>query len=377
MKWSWKLGTFAGIPVNVHATFLLLLIWIGASHWLRNGNLSAVAAGVAFTSTIFLCVILHEFGHALMARRFGIRTKEITLLPIGGLAQLERIPSEPRQELWIALAGPAVNVAIAAALGLYLLLVGHIEPLVRLGLASGNFVERLFVANVFLVGFNLIPAFPMDGGRVLRALLATRWDHLRATRAAAGIGQTLAFAFGLWGLFTNPFLVFIALFVWIGATQEAAHVEMKSSLRGVPVKDAMIGDFRTISPDDDLSKAVEIILSGWQQDFPVVAKGRVVGLLTRSDLIAKLASVGLSARIREAMRKDFPVADPADSLEAVFSRLQESETRAVPILRGGQLLGLLTLDNLTEYLLIRAAIKAAGDGGQLKQLSLPNSSLPV
>ncbi|MGE5817642.1 MAG: site-2 protease family protein, partial [Deltaproteobacteria bacterium] len=117
MKWSWKLGTFAGIPVNVHATFLLLLIWIGASHWLRNGNLSAVAAGVAFTSTIFLCVILHEFGHALMARRFGIRTKEITLLPIGGLAQLERIPSEPRQELWIALAGPAVNVAIAAALG--------------------------------------------------------------------------------------------------------------------------------------------------------------------------------------------------------------------------------------------------------------------
>lgn len=377
MKWSWKLGTFAGIPVNVHTTFLLLLIWIGASHWIRNGNLSAVAMGIAFTSAIFLCVTLHEYGHALMARRFGIRTKDITLLPIGGLARLERTPSEPRQELWIALAGPAVNVAIATALGLYLLLAGHFEPLARLGVASGNFVERLFVTNVFLVGFNLIPAFPMDGGRVLRAALAARWDYVRATRTAAGIGQALAFVFGLWGLFSNPFLLFIALFVWIGAAQEAANVEVKSTLTGVPVKDAMIGDFRTISPDDDLSKAVDLILSGWQQDFPVVAKGRVVGLLTRSDLIAKLASAGLSARIREAMSQDFPVADPADPLEAVFLRLQESETRTAPILRNGQLLGLLTLDNLTEYLLIRAAIKAAEDGGQVNQLSLPNGSLPV
>jgi len=372
MKWSWRVGVFAGIPVYVHATFLLLMVWIAASHWVTSRSINAVVGGLAFTSAIFGCVVLHEYGHALMARRFGVRTRDITLLPIGGLARVERIPEKPNQELWIALAGPFVNFAIAAALGIYLLLNGHFEPLSRISVASGDFIERLLFTNLFLAGFNLIPAFPMDGGRVLRAILAARWDYVRATRTAAGLGQTLAFVFGLWGLFSNPFLVFIALFVWIGAAQEAASVEVKSTLNGVTVKDAMIKDFQTISPDASLSKAVELILSGWQQDFPVVSEGRIVGLLTRSDLIAKLAGAGLSTRIEEAMRQDFPVADPADPLDSVFSRLQESETRTVPILRDGQLMGLLTLDNLTEYLLVQAAIKAASaNRSHVNQMSFP------
>ena len=377
MKWSWTLGTFAGIPVNVHATFLLLLIWIAASHWIQSRNLAAVLAGVAFTVAIFVCVTLHEYGHALMARRFGIRTKDITLLPIGGLARLEKMAEKPREELWIALAGPAVNVLIAAALAGFLLLSGHLEPMARLGIASGGFVEGLFFANVFLTAFNLIPAFPMDGGRVLRAILATRGDYIRATRTAASIGQGLAFVFGFCGLFTNPFLLFIAVFVWIGATDETANVQVKSALARVSVKDAMIADVRTVSPDDDLSKAIELILSGWQQDFPVVSKGHVVGLLTRSDLIAKLATAGLSAQIQDTMRRDFPIADPADSLESVLSRLHESETRTVPIARNGQLLGLLTLDNLKEYLLIQGAIKASGNRARVKQILIGEGSFPV
>src|SRR5512141_2458088 len=248
MKWSWKIGTFAGIAVNVHATFVLLLAWIALTHWMQYRSLIPTLTGVAFILALFLCVVLHEYGHALAARRFGIATKDITLLPIGGLARLERMPDKPNQEFWVALAGPAVNVALAAILGMYLFVSGHFEPVSQIGLTHGDFLERLLFANLFLVGFNLIPAFPMDGGRVLRALLAKRMEYARATRMAASIGQGLAFVFGFLGLFTNPFLVFIAFFVWIGAAQEAAIAETKSVLGSVAAKDAMIPEFRTLSP---------------------------------------------------------------------------------------------------------------------------------
>ncbi len=232
MKWSWKIGIFAGIAVYMHATFILLLGWIALSHWMQYKSLLPTLTGVAFIVALFLCVVLHEYGHALTARRFGIATRDITLLPIGGVARLERMPDKPNQELWVALAGPAVNVVLAALLGAYLFLTGHFEPVNQIGLTHGVFLERLLFANLFLVGFNLIPAFPMDGGRVLRALLAKRMEYLRATQIAAGVGQGLAFLFGFVGLFTNPFLVFIALFVWIGAAQEAAMVLRQSERSG-------------------------------------------------------------------------------------------------------------------------------------------------
>ena len=227
MKWSWKIGKLAGIDLNIHVTFLLLLGWVALSHWSAGKTLDAVVSGVGFILALFACVILHELGHALAARRFGIATRDITLLPIGGVARLERMPEEPRQELWVALAGPAVNVVIAAAIYVWLTLTNGWVPLSQLSVASGPFLERIMVANVWLVVFNLIPAFPMDGGRVLRALLASRMEYLKATQIAAGLGQGLAFVFGFIGLFTNPFLLFIALFVWIGAAQEASAVQMK------------------------------------------------------------------------------------------------------------------------------------------------------
>jgi len=359
MKWSWKIGTFAGIPVYLHATFLLLLGWIALSHWMQSQSLITTLTGVAFTSALFVSVVLHEYGHALMARRYGIATRDITLLPIGGVARLERIPEKPNQELWVALAGPAVNVVLAALLGAYLLLTGHFEPVRQMGLTHGIFLERLLLANLFLVGFNLIPAFPMDGGRVLRALLARRMEYARATRTAASIGQGLAFVFGFLGLFTNPFLVFIAFFVWIGAAQEAALVETKSALESVFVKDAMISDFRTLSPRDELSAAVKLVLGGWQQDFPVVEQGRVVGMLVRSDMVATLANGEVHSIVDETMRRDFPVASPKEPLQSVFTRLQEAEATTVPIVESGKLVGVITLENMTEYMMIHAALDNA------------------
>lgn len=207
------LGRFAGIDVRVHATFALLFAWFGLTAWSRTGTLSGVAVGFATIVLLFLCVLLHEYGHALTARRYGIATRDITLLPIGGVAMLERMPEDPRQEIVVALAGPAVNVAIAAVLA------GLAALDVRL---PGGMVETLLAANLMLAAFNLLPAFPMDGGRVLRALLAMRFERLAATRAAVRIGQVLALGLGVAGFFGSPLLILIGVFVWFGAQAELA-----------------------------------------------------------------------------------------------------------------------------------------------------------
>ena len=359
MKWSTRIGTFAGIGVYVHTTFLILIAWVAFAHWQTEHSVSAAVGGVAFVLALFGCVVLHEFGHALTARRFGIRTRDITLLPIGGLARLERMPDDPKQELWVALAGPAVNVVIAVALFVVLQVTGTFAPLSTLSVTGGSFLERLMIVNVFLVAFNMLPAFPMDGGRVLRALLAVRMDYTRATQLAANIGQGMALVFGLIGLFINPFLIFIAFFVWIGAGQEAAMTQMKSALGGLPLERAMITDFRTLAPDDSLARAVELLLAGAQQDFPIVDAGAVVGILTRRDLLTALARQEQRAPVAQVMRRDFLVADPSDSLDLTFQRLQGHECHTIPVVRGGTLVGLLTMDNVGEFLSVQAAI-----GGQ-------------
>ncbi|HXI51511.1 MAG TPA: site-2 protease family protein, partial [Candidatus Saccharimonadales bacterium] len=269
MKSSWRIGRVAGIDVHLHFTFLILLGWVALSHYLQRQNWRDALGGLAFTLSLFTIVVLHELGHALTARRFGIRTRDITLLPIGGVARLERIPENPKQELLVALAGPAVNVVLAA-LFLGVLMVGAELPAAKeFKLVGGHFLAKLMWINVSLAVFNLLPAFPMDGGRVLRAVLAMRMDYVRATNIAASIGKGMAWVFASVGLFTNPFLIFIALFVWIGAAQEASQAQMKSALAGLPVSRVMMTDFRTLAPDDTLARAVEHILAGCQQDFPV------------------------------------------------------------------------------------------------------------
>jgi len=268
LGWSLHLGRWLGIDVYLHFTFLLLLAFIGLSQGLIGRSLDAALGGVLFFTGLFVCVLLHEYGHALAARRYGIGTRDITMLPIGGVARLERMPEKPSQEFVVALAGPAVNVIIALGLFIGLKLGGWWQPLSSLSPTGGNIFERLLVANVFLVLFNLLPAFPMDGGRVLRAVLAMKLNHARATRIAARIGQGMAVVFGFAGLFGNPMLLLIALFVWVGAAQEAAASETKSSFSGATVRDAMLTDFKTLAPGDTLRDATRLLLAGSQQDFP-------------------------------------------------------------------------------------------------------------
>lgn len=355
MKWSAKLGEFAGIGVYVHATFLILIAWVGFAHWQAEHSVSAALAGILFILAAFACVLLHEFGHALTAKRFGIKTRDIVLLPIGGVARLERMPEDPKQELWVTLAGPAVNLVIAAALYVGLIVTGTLAPLGTLTLTSGSFWERLMLVNVILVVFNMIPAFPMDGGRALRALLAMRMDHTRATRIAAILGQGIALLFGLVGLFGNPFLIFVALFVWIGAAQESATTQMKSALGGIALSDAMITEYRTLSPQDRLAHAVEFLLSGSQQDFPVVDDDVVVGILTRADLLTALAHRGEQAVVSDVMQRDFQTADPGEMIDVVLQRLQSHKCHTVPVLRREKLIGLITMENVGEFISVQAA----------------------
>jgi len=361
MKWQWKLGRFAGIDVNIHATFLLIIAFVAWSHWSRGLGLPGIVEGVLFVLAIFACVVLHEYGHALTARKFGIRTRDITLYPIGGVARLERMPDKPVQELWVALAGPAVNLVIAAALWVWLVGSNTLRPFGELAVTTGPFLVRLLVTNLFLAGFNLIPAFPMDGGRVLRALLAMRIEYTRASSIAAAIGQGLALLFGLWGLFGNPVLLFIAFFVWIGAAQEASMVQIKSALDGIPVSRAMLTDFKVLTPTDPLSRAVELIIQGSQQDFPVVADRGVAGVLTRPDLIKALSQRPPTTPVQEVMQQEFPVVEAGEMLAHLFTRLQECQCRTVPVTRGGALVGLVTSENIGEFLMIQAALKASVD----------------
>ncbi len=361
MKWQWKLGRFAGIDVYVHATFLLLIGWVGVSHWLEHQSWGEVFNGILFILALFACVVLHEYGHALTARKYGIKTRDITLYPIGGVARLERMPEKPIEELWVALMGPAVNVVIAAGLFAYLFLTNSLVPLNQLTVASGSFLERLMTVNISLVLFNLIPAFPMDGGRVLRAILAMRMDYVRATQIAASIGQGMAFLLGFWGLFNNPFLLFIAFFVWIGASQEASLVQMKNSISGIPVTRAMMTDFQTLSPRDNLARVVGLVLAGSQHDFPVVdGEGRVIGILERDAFIAALSSQGQSAPVVGVMRGSLPEVDSYEMVESALMRLQESGAKALPVTHLGRLVGLITAENITEFLMIRSALRTAG-----------------
>lgn len=357
MKWSWKIGAIAGINVRIHATFLPLLGWVAMSYWLAGHGMNVVLAAVSFIVALFGCVLLHELGHAMAAKQFGIQTADITLLPIGGVARLERIPDEPRKELWIALAGPAVNVAIAVVLYFWIALTHQWEPLARLRVAAGPMIERLLVANVWLVLFNLIPAFPMDGGRILRALLASRMSHPKATRVAALTGQGLAMAFAFIGFFGYPMLIFVGLFVWIGASQEASMAQTREILSGMPVRAAMITEFGILEAADTLGQAVQLTLGGWQHDFPVIDRGRPIGILTRANLLVGLSAYGPEYPVTAVMHWEFPSAQADEMLETAFQRLRESGSNTMPVVSRGRVIGLVTMENMMEYFLIDAALQ--------------------
>lgn len=304
-------------------------------------------------------MILHEYGHALTARKYGIKSRDITLYPIGGVARLERMPEKPIEELWVAFMGPAVNLTIAAGLFAYLYLTTSLVPISELTVASGSFLERLMTVNISLVLFNLIPAFPMDGGRVLRALLAMRMDYVRSTQIAATIGQGMALLFGLIGLFGNTTLLFIAFFIWIGASQESSATQIKNAISGIPVGRTMLTDYNSVSPRDPLSRVAQLILAGSQHDFPVIDNDRVVGVVTRNDLLIALSQHGQNIAVSAVMKSSLPEIDSYEMVEMALIRLQESGVPALPGTHNGQLVGIVTAENITEYLMIRSAMQVS------------------
>jgi Zn-dependent protease/predicted transcriptional regulator len=358
-RWSWRLGEVAGIAIHVHATFALLLAWVAFSPLVRGQGLQAASSGLLLVLSIFTCVVLHELSHALVARRFGIGTREITLLPIGGVARLERMPEKPREELLVALAGPAMSLVIAGVLFLVLVLLDGPTALTSLQVFGGPFVTKLMWINVLLAGFNLLPAFPMDGGRVLRAALAMRMGPGRATEVAARIGQAMALLLGVVGVFVNPFLVVIALFVWMGAKGEVSLAQMKSALSGMRVSQAIVTDFRVLAPGDTLKKAVELTLAGFQQDFPVMDDGRLKGLLTHANLLKGLAESGAETPVEAAMQGHYETAHPSELLEVALGRLQDADCRALIVVREGRVVGLLTPENIGEMLTMEKALQVS------------------
>jgi Zn-dependent protease len=361
--WSLKVGRFAGIDLFMHATFPLLFLWIGVVYWLQTGTLTGVLFGLSFIAVLFLCVVLHEYGHALTARRYGIGTRHITLLPIGGLATLERMPKDPRQEIVVALMGPAVNIAIAFVLFIILGVTGGGGSAEDIDMASPalmptSFLQSVLFANIFLAVFNMIPAFPMDGGRVLRAALCFRMERLRATRIAASIGQSVALVFGLAGLFGNPLLVLIAVFIWIGAAAEAGGAEIETQLHHKPVSRAMITDFKTLRRHAPLSQAVDLTLAGTLKDFPVLDDGKLVGVVTQRAILRGLRDHGLNGSIEDIMTEAITAPPDAD-LASLLETLQQGEdVQLICILHKGALVGLINLENISEYLRIQAALSA-------------------
>ncbi|HEX6143969.1 MAG TPA: site-2 protease family protein, partial [Geminicoccaceae bacterium] len=353
-----------GTVIRLHVTFLLLLAWIGAAHYFQGGWDAAVA-GVLFISLLFVCVLLHEFGHIFAARRYGVQTPDVVLLPIGGVARLERIPEEPAQEIVVALAGPAVNLVIAAVL--FLALGGWMPPEgADLSNPGVSLLARLLWANVFLAVFNLIPAFPMDGGRVLRAFLAHRYGYARGTQVASTIGQGMAFLFGLLGLISgNVLLLFIALFVYLAAASEGHAAQIRQVSRGMMVADAMITRFESLSPGSSVEEAVQCLIRTTQHEFPVVdGAGRLRGVLTRDEMIRALKEHGPATPVVEVMRSDIPTVDHRRSLDEALKPMQEKRLPVVGVTdAGGRLLGLITPENIGEMMMVQAALPDGGRGG--------------
>lgn len=346
--WSFRLATVAGIPIRVHFTFVLLATWIAVAGQDQMGPL-----WLGFIAAMTLCVLLHEFGHAIVARYMGIRTRDITLNALGGVATLESRPN-PKQELAIAVAGPMVNIVIGMALFIGLLTSGPKFEMVRT-LTPQSFVTGLMGANFLLAIFNLLPTFPMDGGRMLRAGLSLGMDEMIATRIVAGLGQVFAILLGAVAIVTGQILVvFIAVFVFLGASHELAAAVSRSLLIGRTVADAMQRNFMTLLHGDTLDHASKVLLNGSQTVFPVMAGEEVVGVLTRDDITNGMSDAGPDAYIAQSMNRTFETAGPNDPLEPLAERMGKTR-QAVLVLNGQELLGVVTMENLSEFIMVAHA----------------------
>jgi len=357
MKWSLKIGRVAGIGLYVHWTFTLLIAFVAWLYYNQGQSWQAAAWGVALVLAVFVCIILHELGHALTAKRFGIKTRDITLLPIGGMARLERMPEDPKQELLVALGGPVVTLVIAAVLAAVVFIGWGPAGLVDIQAVGGNFLTKLALVNAFLLGFNVLPAFPMDGGRVLRATLHFYMDYVQATQIAARAGQMMAIFFGIAAIYWsfNPILLIIAIFVFFGAKGEERLAITRTLCRNVPVRKAMISNYATLHPGDTLQRAVDELLAGDQRDFPVADDGQLRGVLTRQALLGALASHGPEVRLGDLDLPTYRTVDEDSTLDRELEAMQSGRETVVPVMREGRFVGLLSLDNIEEWIMVESA----------------------
>lgn len=355
--WTLRVATVAGIPIRIHATFLLVLAYA----WFIGGSAHFLLMS-AFILVIFMCVVLHELGHSRVALHYGIPVSQITLYPIGGIANIEKRPT-PKQELWIALAGPAVNLVIAGLL--FVVLPKQPFSVLFSQLADPTtvkgFLTVVMTTNALLALFNMLPAFPMDGGRVLRSLLALALPEQKATVIAARIGQFLAFTLGLYALSQGKFfLVAIAYFVYTSAAAEAGQYRQNILVSGLNVRQAMLTHIVTLSVGDTLRHAAEVLLDTTQHDFPVLHGDSLTGLLTRNDLLRGLARIGPDGFVAGSMNREPALAGPEDDLSSALEKLSELEG---PLLvvdpDDGKLLGMVTTDNVQELFAIRRIASAA------------------
>ncbi|MDD5679985.1 MAG: site-2 protease family protein [Candidatus Omnitrophica bacterium] len=342
MKGSIKLFEVFGISINIHITFLLLPVLF----FFMSGF-----SGVLLVLIVFTCVTFHELMHSLVAKKFGIEVRNITLLPIGGVASMNKMPDSPRQEFLIAIAGPASNIFLAAVLFLVLYYMPWMpREVLRHPLAGDSVIYTLAWlpwANIMLAAFNMLPAFPMDGGRILRAVLALKMDYRKATRIAVGIGHVFAILFGFWGLTTgNIVLILIALFIYIAASSEETQVNLTETLKTFRVKDVLNSQFLALERNTPISKVLELIFHSHQEDFPVMEADRLLGFITRNDIIIATHQFGPDKVVGDIMRTDLPVITPEDKLLKVQGIMEESQVRALPVISNGRLSGIVTLEDI-------------------------------
>ncbi len=353
-KWALFIGSYSGIKVFIHWTFWIIIGYIFMIHFQMGHGWTEALFGALFIMVLFGCVALHEFGHALTAKRYGIPTRDITLYPIGGVATLDRMPEKPAQELAVALAGPAVNLVIAAILYVFLYVNDQLLPISEIDHMGGeNFWFNLMAANVILAVFNLIPAFPMDGGRVLRSSLAFRMDKLKATNIATRVGQVLAIVFVFLGFFGNFWLVFIGLFIFMGASSEALLENAKSALVGHNVRDVMISQYTSLPPEEILEKAVKLLRNTHEQGIVVVENNKVLGISTRKELVDGLSEYGASYPLSKVMREGYPILSPDMPLTVVYQKFMANRLSIAPVLESGQLIGIVDVNSIKELIKVR------------------------
>lgn len=358
MKGAFNLGNIAGIRISIHWTFSLLIAYIVFSNWRAGQSLEQILWSVFFTLCIFGTVFLHELGHALAAKRFRIQVKSITLLPIGGLASLETMPEKPIEELVIAIAGPLVNVLIACIAFLFIDLnsMSTLIQTIQQGVNAANFVVYFFIINLWLVLFNLIPAFPMDGGRVLRSLLALKFKHTTATNIAARIGQIIAIIFIFIGFYSNPFLILIGVFILFSAQSEASYTKTKSLLDGYTAHDAMMTAIARLDSSQSLGEAVSMLLNGQATIFSVFHNGAIVGSLTRNEIIQGLSDFSKDVPIHSIMNRELKRVDKLESLDNVYAILSQKSYPFVVVEEEGQCIGFVDLENVVEFIMVNSKL---------------------